>query len=357
MDARKKSILNAIISDYIDTAEPVGSRAIADKYQLKVSSATIRNEMVELEEMGYIRQPHVSAGRVPSDKGYRFYVDHLMPERELSAAEKQLIRERLAANSGEEEELVRQCCQILSALTNDTVIMTVPRHRGVRLSAIHLLPMNEATVMVLLVSDAGTVHSQIVEWPEQVQPSALLQTQMLLQQKLLGMSFDRVSRTLHREIVSLCQHRQLMEATMELLTRAFSPSAAHTFFYGTMNMLKQPEFRDLDRVRNVLGILEDDDRLHGLLEQQDGDGEGSGPPGPPGTSPVRIAIGAEMPDTAMNDCSMVSAEYQINGRRGGTLGVLGPKRMQYAEVRSLVEFVTEELSEILSRRKPRTYQK
>lgn len=341
VDDRKKQVLHAIIQDYIVSAEPVGSRAVAKKYDLGVSPATIRNEMSDLEELGYIEQPHTSAGRIPSDKGYRYYVDNLMAKEALSRAEMQVVRQAMAVQMTEMDEFMRACCSLISRLTNyPTMISTPGASRGL-LKKLQLVSVNERQVLVVLTSGSGLVRHKLLNTQEALSPELLQRIEALAQARLVGTELAQLSYEYIRQVFAEIEQRQRMldEASDFLRQVLFSGQEHKVYTGGALNMLSQPEFRDPEQLKNIFALLEEDGKVQELL--QSGDEERPGV--------VSVSIGTELPQQDVQNCSLVVAHYYINGQEAGNIGVLGPTRMSYPKTVSLLEFIAKEISEALSR--------
>lgn len=336
MDERKKQVLHAIVKDYVSTAEPVGSRTIAKKYDLGVSSATIRNEMSDLEELGYIEQPHTSAGRVPSDKGYRYYVDCLMEKEELEPEEISNIT-GFYTKLSELDQIVRQSCQLLSHLTQYTALVLVPQHSEGKLERIQLIPVSSHRVLVVLISDTGFINHRMLDLLHPVEPDRLERINIILQKKLYGLNIEQISRTLQREIArEIAREEQILNLAMELMEQVLQENGDdRVYLGGTLNMLNQPEFRDVAKVKTLLSTLEEEEIVRRLLRKQRRDG-------------TDIVIGGEIPYEGINQCSMITTTYKINGRIVGSIGILGPTRMTYSRAVSIIECVTDQLSQALT---------
>lgn len=337
MDERKKRILNALITDYVATAEPVGSRALSKKYDLGVSSATIRNEMADLEELGYIVQPHTSAGRVPSQLGYRYYVDSLM-EQELSITEVQqeYIHEVLANSVKEVDSLMRQTAQLISNLTNFTAIIVKPDITNGTLSRVNLMQIQEGQLLVVLINNNGAVFHKIIDLPMSITTVEIADLEKLLNEKLIGYSIEDITVTLLNHIAYDMLHQQAMLANaLDLLQDMMTPQTKkdNIVVNGALNMLEQPEFQDTIKVKAVLEAIEADDILQDLIIQAN-DG-------------TKIHIGAEIENDKINECSVITTPYIVNGKVLGNIGVLGPTRMDYAGVVAIVEAISKELSRLM----------
>jgi heat-inducible transcriptional repressor len=342
MDERKKKVLHAIIDDYIANAEPVGSRAVAKKYGLGVSPATIRNEMSDLEELGFIEQPHTSAGRVPSDKGYRYFVDHLMSRESLSRLEMDAVRRALSVQMAEMDDFMRSCCSLISKLTNYTTMISAPRHGQGTLQKLQLVAVNGYQVLVVMISGTGLVRHKLINVNRPLAPELLSRIETLAAARLIGQEIGELSYRYIQEVLSdIERHQRRRDEATELLKQVLLQPGEHKVFTGgALNMLSQPEFRDPERLRSIFELLEEDDRVKELLQSG---GEDNG-------APLSVAIGAELDNSGMQDCSLVVAHYYINGEQAGSIGVLGPRRMSYPKTMSLMDFIAKEISKALSRK-------
>lgn len=336
LDERKKRILLAIIQDYIATAEPVGSRTIAKKYELGVSPATIRNEMADLEDMGYIEQPHTSAGRIPSDLGYRYYVDFLMEKYRLADVDRELISQGFETRRLEVAQVIQRTGQLLSQMTNYTTIVLGPQPGKTGIRHVQLVPVETGKALLVMVSLSGLVQNRLIEIPENLNAEDLWQISQVLNAKLHGKTISDIRRTLLQEIYSeLARQRAVAELVLDLLSQEELLSGEEkVYLAGTLNILNQPEFRNLEKIKTLLSLLEQEEQLRHLVQPED---EG-----------MLVRIGAENPIQVMRDCSMITATYTVDGQVVGAIGVLGPTRMEYARVMALVEYITENLSLMLS---------
>lgn len=338
MDDRKQKVLLAIVHDYIATAEPVGSRTIAKKYRLGVSPATIRNEMADLEEQGFIEQPYTSAGRIPSERGYRYYVDFLMRKQELSPEEEELIRQEYRTKVRDVGQVIQKTGQLLSQLTHYTAMVLTPR-LGVtsRFKHIQIVYMHPSQAMVIAVMDNGAVQHRMVEIPESITALDMETISRVLNAKLQGLTMKSIKLNLIREIYSeLAMHKHVLDLVMELVQDSLSPEAEDKIYLGgVFNMLNQPEFHNVEKIKTILSIMEQEQLLCDILE---GGGEETG---------VTVRIGGEIDQWDIKECSMITAPYVVRGRKLGSVGVLGPTRMEYAKVVSVVDYMTKYLSETL----------
>jgi len=337
MDERKKNILHAIIQDYVATAEPVGSRTIARKYNLGVSSATIRNEMADLEEMGFIEQPHTSSGRVPSDKGYRFYVDFLMKKMEISPPEEQFIYGQLKENIQHMEDLFKKTSDTLSQLTNYIALAMGPLVSETTVQQIQLLPMQNNKVLLMIISDKGIVDNGVINFSGNYDKETLAIVSEILSCKLKGYRLRDISKTVLQEIYyELADYKKLVSLVLEFMDEALKVSdKAKVYIGGMLNILNQPEFKDIETLRSLLSLMEEQTILRQLLKETSSE------------SGLTISIGGENKYRGIHNCSIITATYKMGGKVIGTVGILGPTRMVYPKAATTLEFVSKCLSDIL----------
>lgn len=339
MDFRKCRVLQAIVDDYISTAEPVGSRAIARRYNLGVSPATIRNEMADLEEWGYLEQPHTSAGRVPSDKGYRYYVDNLMEAVPLDDDKRRGIHAALARRSFEVAVLMQQAAKLLAEVTGYMVLVSGPEAARSVCRYVQLLPLKEDRISLVVVTADGFVQTKILQFEGPVTPNDLQFLSWSLTERFRGQPLQAIAQS------SLTGLKQEMSAMRDVLSRAVEAlredleckGGEKVYVGGATNLLRQPEFRDVQKAAALLSALEEERLAQELLHRW-------------GTAAehVSVAIGGELDAAAIQDCSLVAAGYTVGDRLAGHIGVLGPRRMDYARVVSLVDEITRSLSLILT---------
>jgi len=336
MDERKMRILQAVTNDYIDTAEPVGSRTIARKYKLGVSSATIRNEMADLEEAGYLTQPHTSAGRIPSDKGYRFYVDMLMDPHEMSRDEKRFVQEKFDSLERQIEELVHSTAHLLALLTRYISVAITPATEKATLKHIQLIALSLYRLLVILVTDPGFISNRIVELKEPITPEETERLSRYLNQRLRGLGLRDIGSGLIREMEEEVSNPVLLDHVMSMVTKGLDEGQERLCLDGAMNIFEQPEFRDIERARLLLNTLEEKDLVFSILDQTTLD------------SGVTVRIGGENKHEEVCDCSFVTATYEVRGQVIGSVGVVGPTRMHYSRTMAIVRFVSDQLSETLN---------
>ena len=331
---RKLKILQAIISDYVKTAEPVGSRTISKKYDLGISPATVRNEMADLEEMGYLTHPHTSAGRVPSDMAYRLYVNALMEKKELSREEKNVISERLKSNVNEFEKTIEHAASLLSEITNLTSFALTPTKDDDSLKFINLLPVDEKTIVLMIVSESGKISNTDLNVKV---PYSEENLQLLAKTMTYNYKGKTISEVLTNNII---ENFESDIAAMSGLAQDVMPNFMRTledmlnvnlYMEGLTNIFDIPEYNDLQKAKSFIEMLsQKEDFTKKLIEREDG---------------VIVTIGEENADDIMNDCALITASYHVDGKLVGKIGVIGPTRMKYSEVTSIIEYLTDNLSD------------
>lgn len=339
MDERKQQILLAIIKDYVNTVEPVGSRTISRKYKLGVSPATIRNEMSDLEEMGYIEQPHTSAGRIPSNLGYRYYVDCLMKREQLSAEEEGTIKRGYQNKVREVGEILNRTGRMMAQLTHYTALVQMPNFSKSAYKHVQLVLMVPTQAILIVVMDTGAVHHQMMTVSENITQQDLDQISSVLNEKLQGRTMDSIRLNLIKEIYfELSKHRDILNLAIELMQDGITPVKEDKIYLeGVFNILNQPEFHNVERVKVLLSLLEQEALLKDILDY------------PKDKQGIDIKIGKENNRQEIQDCSMVTATYQVGNKILGTIGVLGPTRMEYARVVTVVDCMSRNLSRTLDR--------
>ena len=336
LDERKKIILQAVIRNYLETGEPVGSRTISKYTDLNLSSATIRNEMADLEEMGYIVQPHTSAGRIPSDQGYRFYVDALMSEKEREVVE---MKELMVQRQDKMETLLKQIVRVLAQNTQYATMISAPQSRKNKLKFIQLSRVDEQQLLALVVSEGNVIKNNILHVKEDLSDETLLKLNILLNTNLNGLSIDEINlgmiavlkqqAGIHSDIVS-----EVIDALAEAL-RAEEDLEVYTS--GTNNIFRYPELADQRKASELITAFEEKQALGELLQGVTEDTAGTG---------IQVYIGAETPVQSMKDCSVVTATYELGDGMKGTIGIIGPKRMDYDKVVGTLRTLQTKLDEL-----------
>ena len=336
LNDRKIRILQAIINDYIETAEPVGSRTIAKKYNLGVSSATIRNEMSDLEEMGFILQPHASSGRIPSDLGYRLYVDHLMQKKELSYEEQSMMQAMISRNISQIDYLMEETAKAISMMTNYTTIISEPISRGTRIKQIRLLPLDSGSVLLVIATENNFIKNHVIKMGEAPEDMKVFEMGRCLNNVLQGHSIGEINRDLIARLQSeLAEYAPLLPhilAAIESTMRAAEKVQVH--MSGTKNILAFPEFSDIEKARALFQALEEKDVLVTLLEE----GKDNG---------LQVLIGSENTVQSMKDCTVITATYKMGDDTRGTIGIVGPTRMDYSQVISVLNGMVQNIEKVL----------
>ncbi|SFC52183.1 heat-inducible transcription repressor HrcA [Bacillus sp. 491mf] len=333
---RQLLILQTIIDDFIGSAQPVGSRTLSKKEEITFSSATIRNEMADLEELGFIEKTHSSSGRVPSEKGYRFYVDHLLAPQHLPSEDVIQIKDLFAQRVFEAEKLAQQSAQILSELTNYTAIVLGPKVSANKLKNVQILPLGHQTAVAIIVTDTGHVQSKTITVPESVDLQDLEKMVNILNDKLSGVPMSELHNKIFKEIVMvLRQYVHNYDSVMKMLDGTFQfPLSEKVYFGGKTNMLAQPEFHDIQKVRLLFNMIENEDAFYDILKSKQ--------------IGIQVKIGRENSSAAMENCSLISATYSIGDEQLGTIAILGPTRMQYSRVISLLQLFTRQFTDGLN---------
>lgn len=337
LNERKQRILNAVIQDYITSAEPVGSRTIARKYDLGVSAATIRNEMFDLELMGYLEQPHTSAGRTPSAKGYRFYVDCLLRPAEITKDDRRLIRAWLNDKMDDVDQIFQSTAKVLSKMTHNVTLVIASRQLGAKLKYIRFMPLDDRRAIMLIVADTGQVENSIYNKPVDVDVDELNILAEKLTYCLAGTPLEKITTDLlDRFRNDVVGDLDLYRTAFRSLHRAFRKQQLYQG--GTMELLNVPEFRNVDKARSLFGILEEREKVFDLLSNDDEEDE----------NPVVVRIGDEHSPVPLNDCSIIEATFRGNDEVLGKIAVLGPTRMEYAKIIGLLDFMKEHMIQVLA---------
>ncbi|MFD0958614.1 heat-inducible transcriptional repressor HrcA [Paenibacillus chungangensis] len=334
---RQRMILSAIVDDYIRSAEPVGSRSISKRGDVAYSPATIRNEMADLEELGYLEQPHTSAGRVPSTKGYRYYVDHLLRINELNDQELKLMRSHVTDKLSQMEQVIQHTALVLSNLTNYTSILLGPELFSNTLRHFSLVPLDARSAVIIMVTNTGHVENRSITIPDGVNMDDMEKVVNILNAKLVGVPLIRLKSKLHSEVAyELERHVDHFEELLYVLDNAMKKGDEHrVYLSGATNMLTQPEFKDVDKVKTILDLLDETPTIMKLFSTL-----------PEG---IQVRIGTENDHKAINDCSLITATYAIDGQVLGTLGILGPTRMEYGKVISVLNYLSKDMGLLMSR--------
>lgn len=343
LNERKIKILEAIINDYIATAEPIGSRSIAKKYDLGISSATIRNEMSDLEDMGLIVQPHTSAGRIPSEKGYRLYVDRLMKPGELSEADVDFLRKVISSGVGQIDYLMQQTAKALSMLTSYTTIVTEPKSRGMGIKHIQLVPVDEKSIVAVIITESKTVKNQIVRSKNIPDNNVLNLISSDINSIIANVSPETINRDVIKGLLAKYpDYAEIIAKVFKTIVAAIKEEEdVHLYTSGVKNILGFPEFSDIQKARNIFQALEEKDMLINLMGQQKDDADGRQ------QGKIQIFIGGENHVEQMKDCSIVRANYQLDDNSYGTIGIIGPTRMNYGQAVAVLNNIVNNLNNVI----------
>ncbi|NMA66734.1 MAG: heat-inducible transcription repressor HrcA [Clostridiaceae bacterium] len=334
LNDRKRTILKSIVDDYIKYAQPVGSRTIARKHELGLGSATIRNEMADLEELGYITQPYTSAGRIPSDKGYRFYVDHLMQIHSLPYNEMAKIHQAMSEQIEEINELIKNVSMIISNITGYTSVAMAPQINSAVIKSVKLVAVDEKRLLVVVVINGGIVKDKIVRHSTVISESILEKLNQAFNNILVGKTIDEIDR---QTILDIQKNIRISEDVLNTVLKAIEGciekiETIDFYLNGLTNMLNHPEFSDLLRAREVLELLKEEDTIISLIKNANKN------------SHLDFKIGSENELNEMKDLSIITTVYGSDGKRLGTIGVIGPTRMAYGKVVSSINYIRELLN-------------
>ena len=337
---RKKKILKAIIKTYMETGEPVGSRTISKDGDLNVSSATIRNEMSDLTDLGYIVQPHTSAGRIPSDKGYRLYVDELMREKEDEIEE---IRNLMIEKTDKMEKVLKKVAKVLASNTNYATMVSVPQYSGSKLKFIQLSRVNELQLVAVVVCEGNVIRNQIINLNEEMDDETILKLNLLLNTNLNGLpiqdiNLGMIARLKEQAGIHSCLVARVLDAVAA--TIQVDEDDMEIYTSGATNFFKYPELSDKTKATELISAFEEKQELVDLVKDRMADGENTG---------VQVYIGDELPIATMKDCSVVTATYELGDGMHGTIGIVGPKRMDYENVVNSLKTLKTELDQVFKK--------
>lgn len=337
LDDRKKKILQAIVEDYVSTGEPVGSRTVAKKYDLGMSPATIRNDMADLEEMGLLQQPHTSAGRVPSDLGYREYVDKIMKKQSLSREDINNINLKLNETIKEINYLIKQVSNVISQVTRYTSVAITPQLKERTIKHLQFVPVDKTKILLVLVTNDGIIKNFVIKVNKEYNADILYTVSNMLTEKFTGFSLENINDRFIKEVIdSGLLENDILTAIFETLRQnVYSQTSAEVFLQGTSNIFNFPEFSNIDKAREFLEALDEKSFLVNLL-------------GRVNDEKINITIGSENIYNEIRGCSLISTSYWIGNRHIGTIGVIGPTRMDYAKVISCVEYLRNKLMHLIN---------
>ena len=336
LDERKYKILQAIIRNYLETGEPVGSRTISKYTDLNLSSATIRNEMADLEELGYILQPHTSAGRIPSDQGYRLYVDKMMEEKEREVEE---LRENLLEKEDKMDHLLKQAAKMLAANTDYAAMVSAPQSHRKKVTFIQLSRVDINQILAVIVVEGNVIKNTMLTVEKELSDETLLKLNILLNTHLNGLSLDEINLGLISAMKQQAGiHSEIVADVIDAVAEAIKADEdLEIYTSGTKNFFKYPELSDHERASELITTFEEKQLLSELVQGNLADENNTG---------IQVYIGNETPVQGMKDCSIVTATYELDEGMKGTIGIIGPKRMDYEKVVKNLKLLKHQLDDL-----------
>lgn len=329
---RQLQILQVIIDDFIATAQPVGSRQIAKKEWITFSAATIRNEMADLEDMGFLEKTHTSSGRVPSEKGYRFYVDHLLKPQVITTQDIKTIQSLFQDRMLETEQVIRKSAAILSDLTTYTSIILGPDVQLHKVKQFSIVPLTADSAVAIIVTDNGHVENRLISIPKNYSSSDIEKVVNILNDRLVGVPLEQLHSKLEQEAAAVIkQHLGTYDGLLSSIFDINNYQGEGKIYYGgKTNMLNQPEFHDLNKVRMLMELMEKTSQIQRIF--------------PLDETGIHIRIGSENNHLAMEGCSVITASYLIGTEQKGSIAIIGPTRMDYKRVVSILDFMSNEIT-------------
>lgn len=340
LSERKIRILQAIIRNYLETGEPVGSRTISKYTDLNLSSATIRNEMSDLEEMGYILQPHTSAGRIPSDKGYRLYVDTMMEEKEKELEE---LKEMMLEKEDKMDHFLKQVAKLLAVNTNYATMISAPTIHTNKIKFLQLSRVDSNQLLAVVVVEGNVIKNNIIPMSEELNDETLLKLNILLNTHLNGLALEEINLSM---ISAMKQQAGIHSSVIGDVIDAIAESIKaeedlEIYTSGANNIFKYPELADQQKASEIINTFEEKQMLTELVQETLSDESNTG---------IQVYIGNETPIQAMKDCSVVTATYELGEGMRGTIGIIGPKRMDYDKVVGTLKIITHQLDELYKKK-------
>ena len=332
LDDRKKQILQAIIEEYIQTAEPVSSNAIVQKYELDFSSATVRNEMVELEKIGYLDKPHTSSGRVPSAKGYRFYVDELIKDDDISLEEVKYIQSKLETKVNQMEELTKIATNTLSEITHYPTVSIGPNTRNQNIEDIKFVLLGSRTMMAIILTDVGIIKETIIKFDEDVSAEQIETLSTLFNSKLKGKPIDEINEPIEEYIFSEMNYSlNVIKPIISEMKKVINEQS-NIYLEGANKAFEFPEFKSLELAKNFVNVLDEKELVIDMLNSgiaQD----------------INVYIGNENENEELKDFSIITFNHKVGGKQLGTIGIIGPTRMDYSKVISVMKYINKKMNE------------
>jgi heat-inducible transcriptional repressor len=337
LSIRENTILQSIIHNFITTASPVGSRLLSKEYILGVSPATVRNVMMDLEDKGYLSQPHTSAGRIPTDKGYRYYVDGLMEVEDLTFDEKKRIKNEFLelSDHSDIEMILDKACEALGRISNLLGLALSPRFFKGKFKKLELVKVNEKVLMVIISIESGLVKTITLEVRTEIADSKLEDTCRLLNERLSNLTLKEIRDTIGKRLQDFAYgDKSLIQQFVDSADKLFMIESEYIHFKGTPNIMNQPEFTDHEKLKEVLKLIDNQKILIHILNEHELEEN------------ITIVIGKENKKDLMQNCSLITTTYKI-GNMTGTVGVIGPTRMYYPKMISLVDYIAQEINQLL----------
>ena len=341
LNERKQKILEAIIRNYMETGEPVGSRTVSKYTDLNLGSATIRNEMSDLDEMGYILQPHTSAGRIPSDKAYRLYVDTILQRKDEEVSE---MKELMVEKADKIDLLLQQVAKLLAQNTNYTSMVTKPKYQHKRIKFIQLNQMSERQLLVIVVLDNNHVSNKFINLMTDADENVIAQMNFLMNTALTGLDFTEINMAIMQQIKEKAgEYGELASSILDCISEVMTEEDdSEIYTSGATNILKYPELSDKEKMTGLLSTFEEKQMLSAWANDE--------PPEDDKEHGIQVYIGEESPVESMKDCSVVTATYRIKEGVYGKIGIVGPKRMDYEKVVGTLENCMQQLDDIFKKK-------
>lgn len=340
LDDRKLRVLYAIINSYINSAEPIGSRTITKQYDLGVSSATIRNEMSDLEELGYLNKPHSSAGRIPSDKAYRLYVNEILKNKKskIDLTKKDEIKKILASESREVEQLLQNSAKVLSAITSYTALAISPQLKGSKIKHIQLIPIDNWQILMVLVTNTGIVKNSIFRLNREIPEEQITVMSNLLTDKLKGLSVDEIDEKISDNIIrEIYEYKTIIDGIMPIINQSMEDiDNVDLYADGITKILNFPEYKDLEKAKSFISFIEDKDLVVDLLLNNSL------------SQDIEITIGNENIYDPIKDCSIITTTYKLGDMTIGKIGIIGPTRMDYLKLINTLHLFSVNMTEIIN---------
>lgn len=332
LEARQRQVLQAIVEEYINTAEPVSSGTIVENYNLGYSSATIRNDMAELEKLGYLEKPHTSSGRIPSAKGYRFYVDELMNDEKISLDEIQYIKSRLETKVNEMEELTKIATDTLSEITHYTTVAIGPEANNNIITDVKFISLGNRILMAIVLTENGAIKETIIKYDEDITESQIDSLNYLFKNKLIGKPLTKIDKPMKEYILESMEGLvDVIEPIIYQMNKSLEKSE-QIYLEGANNVFDFPEFKRIDTARNFLSILDTKEQVMEILN--------SGL-----AEDINVYIGEENEKEELKDLSIVTFRHTVGNKDLGTIGIIGPKRMDYSKVISVMKYISKKINE------------